>query len=724
MNLTSVVARLFGRGRLPQVKARHPRRARWTSRPVVELLENRCVPAGFLVTGPTPGPNSAVQTFAANFDTGAIDVNSRQQVFPQGTGVTPAAAVAAGDLNGDGQDDTIAVVTRTPGGPPFVVLYQLNGDGSLTELQGQRFNAGFAGNPAARAWVDWADVDGAGGDELVLGLATEPNVANPGTVRIIFDRNGDGNLADNVATAAVLTPFGALAPFTAIRVAGGDLDGDGRDELAFTTAGTGSPPQVALFRNTAAGAGNFTGQLIRPLFGIPFTATNYAGGAFIAIGNIRGGNPQRGELIISQGNVNRGLGVPGGEVVILRDDGNFNYTAYARIVPTFTLATPGSVAGVNVSVGNIDNDAFDEIAVGQQRSDTTRVAVFDSTEANPTNFTPVAGSGFSAYNPTDVANPAEFNRGAFVAIATRTFEVAQNFPAAPVPIPDLATTTLSVDVPDNAGVIRDVRMFLDWTHTFFADLDVSLTFAPTGGGAPTTVELFSDLDGSSDAGPLGFRSDNLVSIANATPVTNPADTITGDYDTEVPDALNAFNGLDASGTWTLTIVDDDAVDVGTLFGFTLFFNYGMPTLEMTDAAAAPIPPLGPLTRTITVPDGGIVTNLQVLVDLDHAFIGDLEGTLTHTLADGTTVAGTVVLFDNLFGTANGYNIRLRDGAIVDLDDAGQIAGEVQGDYRPQNTTFAALLNDFVGGTWTLTINDTVAGVGGTLNSWSLRFFFD
>jgi hypothetical protein len=123
-----------------------------------------------------------------------------------------------------------------------------------------------------------------------------------------------------------------------------------------------------------------------------------------------------------------------------------------------------------------------------------------------------------------------------------------------------------------------------------------------------------------------------------------------------------------------------------------------------------------------VPDGGILTGLQLFLDIDHTFIGDLEGTLRHTLPDGTVVS-TVLLFDDLFGAANGYNARLRDDAIVDLDNAGLIDDEVQGDYSLPDGSFFPLLDTFVAGGWSLIIEDDQAGDDGTINSWSLRFFF-
>src|SRR4051794_3067980 len=109
-------------------------------RPTLEQLETRTVPTGYLITGATPGFPSQIQSFAAD-NAGMLNQASLQSNAPlPGSQAQPlqAAAVAAGDLNGDGVNDTLAYVTRSPGGTgfplagvPFVFIYKLNADGSL-----------------------------------------------------------------------------------------------------------------------------------------------------------------------------------------------------------------------------------------------------------------------------------------------------------------------------------------------------------------------------------------------------------------------------------------------------------------------------------------------------------------------------------------------------------------------------------------------------------------
>lgn len=57
---------------------------------------------------------------------------------------------------------------------------------------------------------------------------------------------------------------------------------------------------------------------------------------------------------------------------------------------------------------------------------------------------------------------------------------------------------------------------------------------------------------------------------------NPLDgAISGQFNPEGAVLLNAFDGLDASGEWRLTVTDDTDVgaDIGTLFGWALQFTF-------------------------------------------------------------------------------------------------------------------------------------------------------
>ncbi len=56
-------------------------------------------------------------------------------------------------------------------------------------------------------------------------------------------------------------------------------------------------------------------------------------------------------------------------------------------------------------------------------------------------------------------------------------------------------------------------------------------------------------------------------------VNSPTDGVdSGQFNPEDVALLSAFDGQDASGRWTLTIVDYSSGDTGTIFDWTLFFS--------------------------------------------------------------------------------------------------------------------------------------------------------
>ena len=162
--------------------------------------------------------------------------------------------IAVGDFNGDGTDDVVigAYLSADPDGKSAngaaYVFYGddgisgrlsiADGEQSLT-IQGPEANAAL-GFPVAAG-----DLNGDGIDDIVVGAQREGvsggNLATTGAVRVIF---GSDNLPETIDLSTVdagLTIPGAssglLLP-TALAVS--DLDGDGIDDLVFTTALSGS----------------------------------------------------------------------------------------------------------------------------------------------------------------------------------------------------------------------------------------------------------------------------------------------------------------------------------------------------------------------------------------------------------------------------------------------------------------------------------------------------
>jgi len=127
----------------------------------------------------------------------------------------------------------------------------------------------------------------------------------------------------------------------------------------------------------------------------------------------------------------------------------------------------------------------------------------------------------------------------------------------------LGTVTFDAEV-ESGGLVMDVQVALDITHTFDGDLDVFL-LSPAG----TVVELFTDVGGAGDD-----FIDTVLSDTATEPIATATAPFTGTFSPE--GSLADFFGETAQGIWTLEITDDASGDDGTLDGWEL-------TLTVADA---------------------------------------------------------------------------------------------------------------------------------------------
>ncbi len=158
---------------------------------------------------------------------------------------------------------------------------------------------------------------------------------------------------------------------------------------------------------------------------------------------------------------------------------------------------------------------------------------------------------------------------------TATLTVGANAPALVIPAgPGVVSDTLNI-----AGAmdtICDVNVLTNITHTFSADLEITLT-SPAG----TSVTLTTDNGGANDNSFSGTLWDDDADPGNPAPfpaATFAASNMVTDttYVNLVPEvtltpeeALAAFNGEDPNGDWTLTINDDAGGDMGILAAWSL-----------------------------------------------------------------------------------------------------------------------------------------------------------
>jgi hypothetical protein len=198
------------------------------------------------------------------------------------------------------------------------------------------YNPAFAGG----VYVAVADVNHDGFADIITG-------AGPGGgphVKVFSGRDG-----------SLLASFLAYAPgFTGgVRVAGGDVNGDGFADI-ITGAGPGGGPQVKVFD------GHNLSNVLASFFAY---APGFTGGVFVAAGDTNGDG--RADIIT-------GAGAGGGPQVKVFDGNNLT-----NLLASFFAYDPGFAGGVSVAADDVNGDGKADILTGAGPGGGPQVKAYD-----------------------------------------------------------------------------------------------------------------------------------------------------------------------------------------------------------------------------------------------------------------------------------------------------------------------------------------------------------
>ena len=498
----------------------------------IEFLETRIAPAGFIFAA----GGGIVQVFADPELDNVYDTLAQSFTpFPDYFG---AIFVATGDFDGDNNTE---LVTAQGNGPDAEVrIWDVSSSGRVRVLLDA-----FTPFPNAAKGVSVAagDLDNDGRDELIVG-------AGPGgkpTVKIFRDVDADGAVSDHKVDSFLAFD----AAFTGgVRVAAGDVDNSGGAEVIAASWKRGGT--VRTFTDTdqdGAISDNLPDAQLEEFqpFGVLYTSgLNVASGP---IANAGGGGD---ELLVA--NL---VGIP--RIEIYSDANGDGQVADDPIFDTLLPAGDGFQKGASIAVGDSDESILFEVITAPAAGTGSRIKLFDDTNDS--------GSLLSDNPP--VFEIDAFEDGYRGGVNLAFGEVVRDdyiYVGGPRPISQDAVVITSLFVPARAGIIRDLDFELELLHEFSADIDLTLTHVPSG----TSIVLFTDAGGNSDGFTIRLSDEEGVNITEA-PATDGSPVI-GAFAPESPALLSIFDGLDASGEWRLTIVDDFAGDDGVLFDWQLLIR--------------------------------------------------------------------------------------------------------------------------------------------------------
>ncbi|MEO6710339.1 MAG: proprotein convertase P-domain-containing protein, partial [Planctomycetota bacterium] len=328
---------------------------------------------------------------------------------------------------------------------------------------------------------------------------------------------------------------------------------------------------------------------------------------------------------------------------------------------------------------------------------------------------PSSGGGYSAVAPPySFAGPC----GAFDS-GTPGTTVTQASAATPIAIPDLSTISDSVTIGGLGTQVFDVDLTLAITHTYAADLDITLT-SPAG----TIANVTSDNGGANDNvfnGTL-FDDQSLNDVVTypytngvAAPNLRPQQSFN-----------NTFRGENPNGLWKLTVTDDAGIDIGTLNSWSISVtdgtvvhippSLGAPVVFTTGAIAIPITDNATSTAPLLVSGGSpSLARVQVYVEITHTFNADL-------LIQLQSPMGTIV---DLSVRRGGANDDVFNGTLFRTDSPNPIGtylftnGVAAPDLKPDGD-LTLFTGQNANGVWNLLVGDQANLDQGSINRWDLR----
>jgi subtilisin-like proprotein convertase family protein len=320
--------------------------------------------------------------------------------------------------------------------------------------------------------------------------------------------------------------------------------------------------------------------------------------------------------------------------------------------PAITNVQATNVTGNSADISwltNEDSNSVVRYALAPPPGDTASSATLVSSHLlRLTGLMPCRTYIFEVQSTDSAGNTAVDNNGGAYYTFTTGANTNPTYPGTglPVAIPDntAAGVSSSVVVSD-INTVTDVNVRIDITHTFDGDLDIYL-IGPNG----TQIELSTDNGGSGEN-----YTDTVFDDQAAASVTTGVAPFTGSFKPEMP--LSVFNGINAAGTWTLKVVDDAGIDVGTLNEFDLILTFppqpcGAYVRAQSQTATDACPSGGAGDGDGVIDPGEIVSIAVMALNTGTDPATNITGTLTSSTPGVAIIDGTASYPDLAIGQSS------------------------------------------------------------------------
>ena len=622
--------------------------------------------------------SNTVSVFRNTSTSGTIDATSFATKVDYTTGSNPIF-VSIGDLDGDGKADlavtnqfsnTVSVfrntstsgtldatsfaakVDYTTGSTPFSVsIGDLDGDGKADLAVSNQFsntvsvfrNTSTSGTIDATSFATKVDyTTGAVPVSVSIGDLDGDGKAdlavtnqNSSTVSVFRNTSTSGTI-DATSFAAKVDYTTGTTPFS---VSIGDLDGDGKADLAVSNQSSNT---VSVFRNTST-----SGTIDATSFATKVDYTTGAVPVSVSIGDLDGD----GKADMAVANLN------GSSVSLLRNtstNGTIDITSFATKVDYTTGSGPRLV-----SIGDLDGDGKAELAVANQSSNTVSVlrnTIFPpSTETDITAFSFAEQTGAATVDATNHTVDIEVAFGSDLTALVATYTLSDGATAEVNAATQISGTTPN----DFIGLVTYTITAEDGTTTqdWVVTVTVSEAILMSNGSATTCDVVFKDSGGDAN---YADNEDFTYTISPET-ATDKIKISFSSFNLEsCCDQLSVYDGPTTGSpliaTLTGTSLPADIIASGS--GGELTFNF------TSD---------GSVTRTgweanITCAESTDITAFSFAEQTGAATIDATNHTVDIDVAFGTNITSLISTFS------------LISGASAEVSSVAQVSGVTANDF--------------------------------------------
>ncbi|MES2701542.1 MAG: FG-GAP-like repeat-containing protein [Bacteroidota bacterium] len=579
------------------------------------------------------------------------------------TGSNPYS-VAIGDIDGDGKPD-LAVANY--GSNTVSVYRNTSSSGSIPTISFDEEVTFAAGSQPTSVAI--GDIDGDGMPDLATANL------NSNTISVFRNTSSSGSITSGSFATQVTFATGSNPRSVAI----GDIDGDGKPDLAVANLGSNT---VSVYRNTSSSGSITTGS-----FATQVTFATGSSPYSVVIGDIDGdGKPDL--AVANQGS---------NTVSVFRNTGSSGSITTGSFATQVTFAT--GTQPYNVAIGDIDGDGKPDLAVANNSSGTVSVLRNTSSGSITTGSFATQVTFATGSNPQGVAVGDIDGDGkpdlAVANYSSNSISVLRNNPLSPI------AGTINICTGSNS-TLSNLATGGSWSSSTTGAATIGTAGIVTGIAAGTTTISYTVTGGSATV------VVTVAPIADAGVITGTAAICPGD--------TLVLSDTVSGGVWSSS---NTAVATVNTSGTVTGISGGTATISyiVTGSCGS-----GTATTVVTInalPNAGVITGTAAICPGDILVLSD-------TVSGGVwSSSNTAIATVNTSGTVTGisggtatisYIITGSCGssqavAIVTIN-AVPNGGTITGPSSVNTGAAITLANAAGGGTWSSS-NTAVATVGST-----------